>query len=144
MSRGQSLSTRNKFSILTQVANAFSYLHAKNIIHGRLSDHNIFLEKKVMVSILDYAPTQPNLQFYAPEIGRLLTLDNLCCNPSKSKEGDVFAFGTLIYLLSVGRLPLHSLDPDSLLSKVSLGEMASTLIEDCLNTNLALIIRHDK
>ena len=96
-----------------------------------------------MVSILDYAPTQPNLQFYPPEIGCLLGLDNLCSNNYKSKEGDVFAFGTLIYLLSVGRLPLHSLDLESLLEKVSFGELSSALIEDCNNTNLALIIRQD-
>lgn len=109
-----------------------------------MSDHNIFLEKKVMVSILDYAPTKPNLQFYAPEIGRLLTPDNLCTNPAKTKEGDVFAFGTLIYLLSVGRLPLDSLDTESLLTKVSHGELAQTLTQDCINSNLALIIREGR
>ena len=34
-------------SILTQTALALSYLHAKEIVHGRLSAHNIFLETKV-------------------------------------------------------------------------------------------------
>ena len=35
-----------------QAANALSYLHAKDIIHGRLSAQNIFLENKVLLSIL--------------------------------------------------------------------------------------------
>ena len=37
-------------SILMQTANALSYLHAKDIIHGRLSAQNIFLENKVLSS----------------------------------------------------------------------------------------------
>ena len=36
-------------SILTQTALALSYLHAKEIVHGRLSAHNIFLETKVVL-----------------------------------------------------------------------------------------------
>ena len=39
-------------SILMQAANALSYLHAKDIIHGRLSAQNIFLENKVLSSSL--------------------------------------------------------------------------------------------
>ena len=126
-------------SILIQAANALSYLHAKDIIHGRLSSQNIFLENKVLVSMLDYAPTTPNLQYCAPEIGRLLRPDTVCSNPAKTKAGDVFSFGTLIYLLFIGRLPYEDLDTPELLSKVSSGQFPSLLLG--LNSNLALIIR---
>ena len=128
-----------RMSILIQAANALSYLHAKDIIHGRLSSQNIFLESKVLVSMLDYAPNTPNLQYCAPEIGRLLRPDTVCSNPAKTKAGDVFSFGTLIYLLFIGRLPYEDLDTAELLSKVSSGQFPSLLLG--LNSNLALIIR---
>ena len=129
-------------SILVQTVNALSYLHAKDIIHGRLSSHNIFLENKVRVSLLDYAPSSPNLQYYAPEIGRLLTQDTpLASNPAKTKEGDVFSFGTLIFLLVTLRLPFEDLDTQDLLSKVKSGQFPSLLMSDNLNSNLSLIIR---
>ena len=63
----------------------------KSILHGRLSSHNIFLENKVKLSLLDYASSQLNLQYYAPELARQLgTLA-----PPKTREGDVFRFQSL-------------------------------------------------
>ena len=94
------------------------------------------------VSLLDYAPSSPNLQYYAPEIGRLLTHDTpLASNPAKTKEGDVFSFGTLIFLLVTLRLPFEDLDTQDLLSKVKSGQFPSLLMSDNLNSNLSLIIR---
>ena len=138
MSRGANLSSL-RMSILMQVANALSYLHAKDIIHGRLSSQNIFLENKVLVSMLDYAPTTLNLQYCPPEIGRVLNPDTFCSNPAKTKAGDVFSFGTLIYLLFIGRLPFDDLVVPELLSRVSSGHFPSLLLS--MNSNLALIIR---
>ena len=92
--------------------------------------------------MLDFAPTTPNLQYYAPEIGRLLSPDTVCANPAKTKEGDVFSFGTLIYLLFIGRLPFEDLETRELLVAVSSGQFSSLLLS--LNSNLALIIRLDQ
>ena len=138
MSRGVNLENR-RMSILVQVNNALSYLHEKNITHGRLSSKNIFLLEKVLVSPLDYAPRDHNLHYCAPEIGRLLTPETLCSNSTKTKEGDVFSYGTLIYLLFIGKLPYKDLDDPELLSRVSSGHFPSLLLS--MNSNLALIIR---
>ena len=92
--------------------------------------------------MLDFAPTTPNLQYYAPEVGRLLSPDTVCANPAKTKEGDVFSFGTLIYLLFIGRLPFEDLETRELLVAVSSGQFSSLLLS--LNSNLALIIRLDQ
>ena len=89
--------------------------------------------------MLDFAPTTPNLQYYAPEIGRMLSLETVCVNPAKTKEGDVFSFGTLTYLLFIGKLPFEDLDTMELLAAVSSGQSPSLLLG--LNSNLALIIR---
>ena len=65
----------------------------------------------------------------------------MCSNPAKSKEGDMFAFGTLMYQFGTGRLPFESLDEEEILSKMTCGELASFSITESVNTNLAVIIR---
>ena len=133
--KGLGLSDYSKLSILRQTVNAFSYLHAKNISHGRLSSHNIFLESKVKVSLLDYAASLPNLPYLAPEIASQI-LGGKKPNTIKTKEGDIFAFGTLMYELSTGRLPLTSLQ-----SAVISGREAELLQSEPLNSNLCGLIR---
>ena len=137
--RGCRLSSNMKLSVLRQTANAFSYLHAKGIVHGRLSAHNIFLETKVKVSLLDYASSQLNLQYYSPEIARQLVA-TAPTNPVKSKEGDVFAFGTLMYHIGTNKLPFEKLPSQALLWKVSQGELASMLPHSSLTGSLPGLI----
>jgi len=137
--RGCRLSSNMKLSILRQTANAFSYLHAKGITHGRLSAHNIFLETKVKVSLLDYASSQLNLQYYSPEIARQLVA-TAPTNPVKSKEGDVFAFGTLMYHIGTNKLPFEKLPSHALLWKVSQGELSTMLPSSSLTGSLPGLI----
>lgn len=137
--KGCRLSSNMKLSVLRQTANAFSYLHAKGIIHGRLSAHNIFLENKVKVSLLDYASSQLNLQYYSPEIAKQLVASSPT-NPVKSKEGDVFAFGTLMYQLGTAKLPFEKLSSHALLWKVSTGQLPSLLTRSSLNGSLPVLI----
>ena len=88
---------------------------------------------------LDYAPTDHNLHYCAQEIGKMLRPETLCSNSTKTKEGDVFSFGTLIYLIFIGKLPYKDLDVPELLSRVRAGDFPSLLRG--LNSNLASIIR---
>ena len=134
------LNNYDKLCILRQTVNAFSYLHSKNIVHGRLSSQNIFLERKVLVSLLDYAPNLPNLQYYAPEIA-VQILAGHKPNSVKTKEGDIFSFGTLMYQLASGRLPFDTLTVGSLQTKVTCGEQAEILHTESVNSNLCILIR---
>ena len=65
----------------------------------------------------------------------------MCSNPAKSKEGDMFAFGTLIYQFGTGRLPFETLEQEEILLRMTSGELASISITENVNTNLAVIIR---
>ena len=134
------LNNDNKLCILRQTVNAFSYLHAKDIVHGRLSSQNIFLERTVKVSLLDYAPNLPNLQYYAPEVAAKI-LEGKKANSVKTKEGDIFSFGTLMYQLATGRLPGQALSPSSLQSLVASGDLTEILQSEALNSNLCILIR---
>ena len=140
VTKGLGLSDYSKLSILRQTVNAFCYLHAKNISHGRLASQNIFLESKVKVSLLDYAANLPNLQYLAPELARQV-LGGKKMSAIKTKEGDIFSFGTLMYQLATGRLPLESLSPASLQSAVSRGQQAELLQSEPLNSNLSGLVR---
>ena len=138
VTKGLGLSDYSKLSVLRQTVNALCYLHAKNISHGRLSSQNIFLESKVKVSLLDYAANLPNLQYLAPEIASQI-LAGKKPNTTKTKEGDIFSFGTLMYQLATGRLPLDSLSLSSLQSAVISDQQAESLPP--LNSNLCGLIR---
>lgn len=94
-----------KMSIAKQVANALGYLHAKDIVHGRICSRNIFLEHKVQLSLLDYAVCQSNSVYSSPQ---LISMDNGAERISSTKADDVFAFGTLLYEIFHGRLPLEN------------------------------------
>ena len=134
------LTNYNKLCILRQTVNAFSYLHAKDITHGRLSSQNIFLESKVKVSLLDYAANLPNLQYFAHEIA-VQILDGKKANSVKTKEGDIFSFGTLMFQLATGRLPFESLPAQSLQARVVRGGQTELLQSQALNSNLSTLIR---
>jgi kinase suppressor of Ras 2 len=128
--RGHRLPTAGKLALLRQTADALSYLHAKGITHGRLSAHNIFLEAKVKVSLLDYAPASLNLEYYSPEIARALDALQPCRPPSRSTEGDVFAFGTLVYQLGTERAPLPGLPAHARLWLAGTGGLAALLARE--------------
>ena len=109
-----------QISIAAGVAHALGYLHAKNIVHGRLCSRNVFLESKVQVSLLDYAAGRSNVIYSSPE---LIHSHADSCGPDAGaapatsaaaastcyrgwcKADDVFAFGTLLFELFSGRLP---------------------------------------
>ena len=133
VTKGLGLSDYSKLSILRQIVNAFSYLHAKNLTHGRLSSHNIFLESKVKVSLLDYAASLPNFHYLAPEIATQI-LDGKKLSSIKTKEGDIFSFGSLMYELATERFPVDNSE-----SAVSISPQAELL--QSLNSNLCGLIR---
>ena len=59
-----------KMAVCSGVAHAIGYLHAKDIVHGRISSKNVFLEPKVQLSLLDYAGDQSNIIYQAMDIAR--------------------------------------------------------------------------
>lgn len=92
------------------------------------------------MSLLDFVPNQPNLSYCPPETARLLS-NGRTPMPTKSKAGDVFAFGTLIFLVITGHTPFHNLSIESLLDIVRSGQIESALKTEHINIHLADTIR---
>ena len=100
-------------SVSKQLANAVGYLHAKDIVHGRISSRNVFLERKVQLSLLDYGVGASNVAYSSPQViaEAGVVADGGDGSPLPMLRGsaasdDVFAFGTLLFELFSSRLPL--------------------------------------
>ena len=62
-----------RISIAKQLCNALGYLHAKDIVHGRICSRNVFLESKVQLSLLDYAVGIQNTVYSSPQVTKEMT-----------------------------------------------------------------------
>ena len=62
------ISSLEKKIFLFQIAHALGYLHAKDIVHGRLCSRNVFLESKVQLSVLDYSVGHSNVVYSSPQL----------------------------------------------------------------------------
>ena len=75
--RKEPLHLKDKMSIATQVAQAASYLHAKGIVlHRRLNSHNIFLESKVQLCLIDQRSINSNLYSRPASASSVMPLTN--------------------------------------------------------------------
>ena len=115
---------------LLKVANALGYLHAKNIVHGRLCSRNVFMEHKIQLSLLDYAADVSNVVYSSPVL-----LQKWCngfvhdLKPIRGRTSgdDVFAFGTLLYEIFSGRLPMAGESDVIIANRIRCGAMPNQL-----------------
>lgn len=120
-----------------------AYLHDKDIVHGKLSSVNIYLETKtnrVKISLIDNSETSladeqsgklnlPALTYLSPELVRTIEVsEQECDNKTDSKqrqvsldtsrltkEADVFSFGTLLFEIFEERFPFSHNKQDAFL-----------------------------
>ena len=105
----QNLPFATKLNTLRQVAQAMGYLHARGIVHKKISSNNIILENKVKICLMDqgfntydynsknYAiAAKGHLTYLSPEMIRSLYIEktpNYSISQEYTKESDVYAFG---------------------------------------------------
>lgn len=98
-----------KLNILRQVAQAMGYLHARGIVHGKISSNNIIIENKVKICLMDQGVSgelpvsdhqlllpRHQLNYFSPELIRTLTVysaPNYHISSANTKESDAYAFG---------------------------------------------------
>lgn len=116
-----------------------TYLHDKNIVHGRLTSVNIYIElnQRVKISLIDHDEVAiahksnesssevqfnlPTLTYLSPELIRSISrTDDRCDNNHTSpiqidtnqltKESDIFSFGTLLFEIFEERFPFSTSD----------------------------------
>lgn len=126
-------------SIVQQMAQGMSYLHARKIVHRDLKSKNIFLENNRIVitdfgliSVADVKVInirknylllpQGWLCYQAPEIIRCLSAYDPGCEIEKyTKETDIYAFGSVWFELLAGQWPFSKYPAESIIWQIGKG-----------------------
>jgi len=148
----ESLSMAYRISVGRQVAQAVGYLHAKDIIlQKRLNSHNIILETKVKLCLIDQRMTtsthnpdtqvREELSYLSPELVRSLEVsgDELILKNDFTPETDAYAFGTLLFELVAYKFPFEKLSLESIVWRVGSGERESLQKLNCSSSLKDLI-----
>lgn len=107
--------------VCQQVTNAMTYLHDKNIVHGKLTSVNIYLElnQRVKISLIDNSTdfNLTSLTYLGPELIKTIKVsDENQCDSTKlthlqvdthqiTRKSDIFSFGTLLFELYEEKFP---------------------------------------
>lgn len=139
-----SYTSNNILIWIRQLINALVYLHSNNIIHGRLSPENIFIDNKDRISLLghgflDFQKEKINPNWQSPEI---------LSSALYTEKTDIYSFSLILYFMFTRALPFqnHNIDSDYLFDEFSRPELPveifpiiiSRLIQICWDSNYNL------
>jgi eukaryotic-like serine/threonine-protein kinase len=144
--RTESISTREGFAILKQMANGLAAIHAAGIVHGDIKPNNIMLDGTgldVRLCITDFGLARAYTgetslagnvlggtpEYMAPEVHRGL---------EPSQASDLFAFGVVLHQVFTGERPLQTPDKSSVvvsprLNTSRIPSFCVKLITECLD-----------
>lgn len=120
-------------SLIGQLADAVRFLHANGIVHRDIKDENVILDGQGRCQLIDFgsaAHWRPGkrwdtfsgtLHYASPEILRGEFYGG--------KEQDVYALGTVLYVLLVGETPFAEL-PDEVLAGLHEGSRALEALQE--------------
>lgn len=113
----------NEFSILRQIAEALSYIHAKGVIHKDIKPENVLLNKSCEVRLIDFSIARPLWHSFLPFFRRTegtpsyMAPEQLLGKPC-DERADIYAFGVLMYELLAKKPPFMASNEKELLEKI--------------------------
>ncbi|CAL4117386.1 unnamed protein product, partial [Meganyctiphanes norvegica] len=137
-----------------QVAQAMSYLHSRNIVHGHLNSRNVFLESKIKLSLLDHSMVESGpqrqdsgciaqglLAYLAPEMLRSLEIypPGINVKAEPTQETDVYMYGTLLFEIFAETVPFSKQHPQIVIYQGGRGKQATTSHLQCTQNLKTLI-----
>ena len=116
-------------ALLQKIASALAHAHGASLIHGDIKPENIMVENTGRIVLMDFGCTQAtqskvlgNTASIAGDLGVFGSIDflspELVAGKPFAKGSDVFSFGSLAYLLSIGRLPFEGTKPADTMRRI--------------------------
>ncbi|KAL2021761.1 hypothetical protein VTK56DRAFT_6704 [Thermocarpiscus australiensis] len=105
-----------------QIVEALAFIHSAGVVHGDLTCHNIFLDKNFNAKVADFAG--PSLD--GSELLVSVAASHEYPGSTLSTQGDIFAFGSVVYEIMTGNAPYKGLADDEIESRYKRGEFADT------------------
>ncbi|XP_057295480.1 kinase suppressor of Ras 1-like isoform X1 [Hydractinia symbiolongicarpus] len=137
---GYKFDSSKLISIIQQIVQGMSYLHARGIVHNDLKTKNIFLENNKIVitdfgliSVADVKVVNSKrknylqipqgwLGYQAPEIMRRLDARHPGQEvPFYTKETDIYAFGSVYFELLAGHFPFNGVPSEIVIYRIGKG-----------------------
>ncbi|KIJ68104.1 hypothetical protein HYDPIDRAFT_25549 [Hydnomerulius pinastri MD-312] len=145
------LTTRDRFLLLSDVAEGLGYLHSQSVAHGDLTGTNILLDGNGVAYVADFglstmladfmgasnftSSTRGNVRWAAPELFGVRGSGTASPMPP-SMLSDIYSFGCVMFQVLSGQVPYHDLRNDrQVLVKMMVGitprrPVAFPIIED--------------
>jgi serine/threonine protein kinase len=106
----------------TQVAEALDFVHGTGVVHGDLRCQNIFLDEHLNARLGDFAGSSLD----GSELLIGVPPSHESPGPVLSVQGDIFAFGSLVYEIMTGASPHKGLSECEIKALCEKGEFADT------------------
>jgi serine/threonine protein kinase len=106
----------------TQIAEAINFIHGAGVIHGDLTCSNIFLDKNLNAKLADFAGSSMD---NSPLL-IAVTASHEHPRSVLSVQGDLFAFGSVLYEIMTGQAPYNGLTDEEIRTRYSKGEFPNT------------------
>jgi len=143
---GRALPAEIAACIGIQVAHALSAAHASGIVHRDVKPGNVLVHDKRLVKLADFGIAQMVDSQSFTATGQILGSPGHMApeqieGDTIDARTDVFALGTVLYFLAVGRLPFVGRNPHQVLKRIVDGEFANPLrVNPRIGATLAGII----
>ncbi|CAK9133696.1 unnamed protein product [Ilex paraguariensis] len=143
-SGGNSLSWKERFSVILGIAKGLAHLHQMNIIHYNLKSSNILIDSSGEPKVGDFglarllpmldryvlsSKIQSALGYMAPEFA--------CRTVKITEKCDVYGFGVLVMEIVTGRRPVEYMEDDVVvLCDMVRGALEEGKVEECVDSRL--------
>jgi len=122
MRRVGKVSNEAATGILSQIASALSYLHAKDILHRDIKPQNFKLQPDGTVKMLDFGIAKhkysPKLTQQGFVVGTTEYMAPEQFRQQVEKQSDIWSLGVMLYEMLTGHLPFEAVNPFILQGKI--------------------------
>lgn len=116
LNSGKNVPANHAYKLISQVAQALTFLHDQEVAHGTVQPTNVLLDEKGSPALCDLPMAHVRELGLVPEGGptelqQFYTQPNSVYHATPEIIGDIFSLGVLSYHILTGQLPFTELDP---------------------------------